>query len=366
MLRALTVRTTLQKLATPTLIPTVPSTTTQLSSTQLPTRIATLIATLSTRSKLPPTPKTDFFPKTSASPAQFFSRLKKEERRFSRKRLRFDYEDNFTSALSSPYSTEELSEKHKSLSALLAMSEKYIVEHANRRVDLFFYTLVAYYRTNIIPIEGHTSLQHGRGRTLDDDTNLTQACHSSFTPALLDQTIYKKTGRRSLLSGTHLLESLNSTVELPPFVNAFDDILESICRPQCIKILQKVAVGELNPIQGLHHFLTMMNSLLSDFERQAAAKTYSGLSHSFFSSSSPYVSPKLIALVSKGTLNSTFIEGTSTVNEDYVQLLLRMDPEEKAVCRKNAKEKEKLYAKKFAELQEEILSSVRIGPSVTP
>lgn len=351
MIRVLAARKTIQRLSTPTLIPAQSIKALSTSS------IGTPVPKMSTKSTFSPVIKAEPSLKVSTSSLSFFNQLKKQERRLSRKRMRFEYEDNFTGALSSPYSDIELSEKQGDFSALLSMSEKYIVEHANRRVDLFFYTMIAYYRTNVLPIEGHTILQHGRGRTLEDETNLTQACHSSFTPSLLDQTIYKKTGQRSLLSGTHLLDSLNSTVELPPFVNAFDDILESICRPKCIAILQKVATGELNPVQGLNIFLTMMNTLLSDFERQAGEKRYSGLAHPIFSSTSAYVSPKLIALVNKGTLKSTFIEEREAANEEYVQLLLRMSADEKVACRGKAKTRERLYDKKFAELQEEILSS---------
>ena len=179
-------------------------------ATKAPSPAFTSLSSLSSASKIPPIAKiysgTSPASKASSPSIGFFNQLKKEEHRFSRKRVRFEYEDNYTSALASPYSTDKLSREHEDVSSLLAMSEKYIVEHANRRVDLFFYTLVAYYRTNVMPIEGHTTLQHGRGRTLDDDTNLTQACHSSFIPSLIDPTIDKKKRRKSLLSGTHRCE----------------------------------------------------------------------------------------------------------------------------------------------------------------
>ena len=375
MIRVLAARKTIQKLSTQT-----PALYTQAlprvsSEIFTPTTPVASVSKVSVKTKFPVTPKIDLAPKFSSTPKvdaapkvsstslSFFTQLKKEERRLSRKRTRFEYEDNFTSALASPYSTTELSEKHSDTSSLLSMSEKYISEHASRRVDLFFYTLIAYYRTNVKPIEGHTVLEHGKGRTLSDETNLTQACHSSFTPSLLDQTIYKKRGKRSLLSGTHLLESLNSTVELPPFVNAFDNLLESICRPRCVEILQKVAVGELNPVQGLNQFLIMMDTLLQDFERQASAKTYSGLSHPIFSGQSAYINPKLIEVVSNGTLGSTFLEDAGTANEEYVQLLLRMNKDEKAACQGGAKKREKIYSKKFTELQEEILQSESLDHS---
>ena len=297
---------------------------------------------------------------TTVSPG-FFTQLKKEEHRISpsRKRIRFDYEDNRTGALALAVPTSILTQKHNDTSALLKLSQTYIKEHASRRVDLFFYTLVAYYGSHILPIVGHTRLQHGRGRSLSDDTSLTQACHSSFTPSLIYKTIFLVKGKINILSGTHLLESLNSTVELPPFVNAFDDLLEGTCRPKCIEILQQVAMGKLNPTQGLNNFLIMMKELLENFALQAHAKEYSRLSHPLFTTYKTYVSPKLIDLVREGTLTTTFLEKTNTVNEEYIQLLLRMTEVEKELCRGDAKKSTKLYSAKFKELQSEILNTAR-------
>lgn len=296
-----------------------------------------------------------------------FDHLKHEERRrCPKKRMRFDYESNQTVALALPFSDRRLSSTHDDQETLLAMSEKYIIEHANRRVDLFFYTLIAYYHTNVIPIEGHTTLQYGIGRTLRDNINVTQACHSSLIPSLIDETIYRNGhGRvkyKSLLSGTHFMESLNSTMELPPFVNAFDDLLESICRAHCMEIIQDVSVGKINPIQGLTLFLEMMNTLLDDFKQQATAKDYRFLAHPSLHGH-PYVNPKLIDLVAKGTLNTTFSESRS-VNPEYVQLLLRMTPAEKLFCQRNPKN-EKIYFKKMMDIREEILVTESEKPTYT-
>ncbi|KTD09081.1 hypothetical protein Lgra_2316 [Legionella gratiana] len=299
---------------------------------------------------------------TKIPDARFFEKLKREEhQQFSpKKRRRFSYSDNRSAALSLPYSTEQLATKQNDQEALLGMSKKSIIEHANRRVDLFFYTLIAYYKTSFFPTYAQTTLQHGTGRTINKGC-ITEACHSSFTPSLLDNIIYqnKDTGEklRSLLSDTHLQNSLNSTVELPPFVNDLDDVLENTCRPECIEIIRRTSIGEINPIEGLTIFLKMMHDVLEDLKEKAEPKSPSSLSHhSVLKQKS--MNPVLIDLVTTGTLSNTFSDETQTVMDEYIQLLLRMKPDEKKLCEKKGN-KEKIYLKKITEIQEEILYSKR-------
>lgn len=295
-------------------------------------------------------------PSTTPTPDYGVHLKKIERQRFPRQRNRFKYEENHTVALALPYSNNILNLFKKNDLALLFLSRKYIIEHANRRVDLFFYTLIAYYHTNAIPVEGHTTLQHGKGRSSDDDIQVTQACHSSLIPSLIDQSICAQSRQaiKSVLSNTHFFASLNSTVELPHFVNAFDDLLEAKIRPKCMSILRDVSLGTINPIEGLENFLKLMNELLMDFKTQAASTT-----HSFFKNASalaPSIQPKLLELVIKGTLATTFSCETDTVNEEYVQLLLRFTPEDKKKCIPHARQ-EKFYIQKMLEMQEEILKT---------
>lgn len=300
-------------------------------------------------------------PATKIPDSSFFKQLKKEEHAqfFSTKRRRFSYEMNRSAALSLPYSITELATKQNQQQELLTMSKKSIIEHANRRVDLFFYTLIAYYKTSYFPTFTKTTLQHGTGRSTITHECITEACHSSFTPSLLDNIIYqnKKSGEKlqSLLSNTHLLNNLNSTVELPSFVNDFDDILESSCRPECIEILRRTSIGEINPIEGITIFLKMMKNVLNDLKEKAEHENPSLLSQQSFLKQKS-INPTLIYLVSTGTLADTFSEETETVTDEYIQLLLRMRPEEKKLCEKNHN-KEKIYLKKITEIQNEILSS---------
>lgn len=294
-----------------------------------------------------------------------FSQLKSEEHKlfYHRRRARSNYSDNYSAALALPYSSFELEKKQNDRNALLVLSRDSIIEHANRRVDLFFYTLIAYYQTGIIPTIGHTSLQHGRGRTVlkeGSDFNLTQACHSSFTPSLVDETIYQTNPlggkNKSLLSGTHLMDSLNSTVELPPFVNKLDDVLESMCRQKSLELIGKTSLGSLNPINGLTAFLKMMRSALTELKQSASRQARSALvNHSL--SGQNHINPQLINLVMRGTLHTTYLPETESVSDEYIQLLLRLKPEEKALCERDKETRITLYLDKIADLQKEILEA---------
>lgn len=289
----------------------------------------------------------------------FYEKLKKEERkRFDRKRIRVDAQRNDTCALTLDFSPAQLVSKLDDETALLSLCENYIIEHASRRVDLFFYTLVAYYQTSILPIEGHTNFQYGIGQSIGSSG--TQACHSSFTPSLLDITIFKNEENevkyKSLLSRTHLAQSLNATVELPAFVNAFDDILESICRPMCLEIICEVSSDSLNPIKGLSRFLSMMDTILQDFKQQASSEKYTALTYPKLHIHR-YVNPKLIDLIIKGTLDASYDSKTNTVSERYLQLLLRLGSEDKKLCEQNAKNKKKIYFEKMIAIQSEILGT---------
>ena len=241
--------------------------------------------------------------------SRFFDQLKLEENKqfIDKRRLRFSYNKNCSAALSLPYSKCILLENQQNQDTLLEISKKNVIEHANRRVDLFFYTLIAYYNTHVVPTLGHTTLQHGRGRNIKNLAHITEACHSSLMPALLDQTIYQdtksKAKQRSLLSGTHLMDSLNATVELPPFVNDLDDVIENSCRQKCLEILQDVSIGRINPVEGLNKFLNIMQDSLKDLQDQNELSEQSDLlKHSVIRPNK--INPRLIDLVIRGTLRT--------------------------------------------------------------
>jgi hypothetical protein len=261
------------------------------------------------------------------------------------KRLKSAYQDNITAALELPCTAEEL-EKFNA-KTLFETSKALIIEHSSRRVDLFFYTLIAYYKTKTTPKQGHTQLQHGFGRNLINNKNVTQGCHSSFLPSLIENS-----DNSGLLSGNHFMDSLNSTVELPPYVNELDNEFENTCfgRKKSLEILTQVAQGKLDPIQGLNQFLIMMDTIFNEIEANPFRI------EKFFCKYRK-ISDELLKLTKLGTLNEKLHPKKKLLNPAYLELLLRLTPEEKQASKTQAGLREKLFRMKIEEIQQEILNT---------
>lgn len=167
-----------------------------------------------------------------------------------------------------------------------------IKEHANRRVDLFFYLCVLVYKTNVIVEKGNTVRQHGDG----DGAVGTAACHSSLIPnpvfkpgpTLADKAISQlPTFVRSLLnyfSAEHTVElqddcedlfirdTFNMTVILPVIVNKFDNLLEgTVTNPselvlKALEIANRTSRGEINPLQAMDEFGAAINAYFNGQE----------------------------------------------------------------------------------------------------
>jgi len=288
-------------------------------------------------------------------------------------RVRTDYQRNLTAALALPLSNDELESWGENQTAMLEASKTHILEHAARRVDLFFYTLIAYYRSGISPTQGHTDFQHGIGRNNQNKKNITQACHSSFFPSLSDNKRQPKKNQhqrrysdshleilKNRLNGTHFLETLNATVELPTFVNKLDDELENamLCRKKSLEILCQVSLGNLNPIEGLNKFFKMMHDA---FNNLGMRRTHSKKGNPYLLTGSVFapgdIKSKLVDLTRQGTLKNKWCEETQSVMHEYVELLLRLTPSEKHTCQKSSSKRENMYNKKIEEIQNEILMS---------
>jgi hypothetical protein len=263
-----------------------------------------------------------------------------------RTRQKFSYQQNHTASLALSLSSELLNPDEQSNAQLLLLAKKNILEHANMRVDLFFYTMIAYYQKNLCPILGHTYLQHGRGRSSETQQLLSEACHNSIIPALIDESILNTDPQRPkacLLSGTHFMNSLNSTTELPPFVNDLDDVIEQLCREKSLVILQAVSRGSINPVEGLNLFLHLLKVSLDTISQKASKEKNLFLT-------------ELVDLVTQGSITHRLDEDTETVSDEYVQMLLQLNNKEKKDCL-NKKLRGKIYTEKFTQMQNEILSN---------
>lgn len=147
--------------------------------------------------------------------------------------------------------TASLSLDHKLLPDQAAKQiEKAIAFHALNRIDLFFYLLVAYYKKNKTIEMSKTRAQHGRGNSFRN----THACHSCFFPSVTDN------ASTSILDDTHLMNSMNMTVELPTICNDLDGHIEggsqpSRCRKEALALLNQCSRGEITVEFGITQFV---------------------------------------------------------------------------------------------------------------
>lgn len=193
-----------------------------------------------------------------------------------------------------------------------------IREHAARRVDLFFYLLIAVYNTHVIVTKGATTKQHGRG---SKERN-TQACHSSLFPGV------KLTHTPSYLSSSHDLigtffeEALNMTVELPAIVNAFDGHLEGRYEftrhvETCLDILNDTSRGIIDPIQGMNRFFREMGKFFDRYEKNQIKKG---------KTATPNTNRRIWQYEKEATFSAA--NQDLTLNYDYLYLMLRLTPNE--------------------------------------
>ena len=290
--------------------------------------------------------------KSAMHPTNDFKRFEKVAMP-KRRRIVFEYKDNYSAALSLPVTDRDLDKYRNDMVSLLFLSEQNILEHAARRVDLFFYTLVAYYNQQLIPMQGSTRIQHGRGRHDFDNKSVTQACHSSFFPFLIDD----ESKVRSLIA-THFINSLNATVELPKFINEFDNELEIVygCREKSLGIIKDVSQGRLDPMQGLHAFLQMMQRTFQDMLQDKRFYTMNIFEKLAMHHPGEITVFKrhVLEAVKKGTFMSKWDKETQQVNNDYFAMLLRLNQREIVLCQLNLEVREGIYFDKIQEIQQEI------------
>lgn len=272
------------------------------------------------------------------------------------------YSKNITAALELPATKAELEKIQNDPEELFLLCKEHLQEHAARRVDIYFYILVAVYQTQLQFKQSNTFLQHGKGRQASQNRrHLTHACHSSLFPTLVDYSKDKKnTGTSSILSGTHFMDTMNATVELPVFANQLDSVLEgkiqhpSLFREKSLEILQIVAEGKLNPIEGLKEFLETAKNTFNLLE---SGKPISQTGTSYLNRQTKGA-PKQIKLKLLDTEKAgTFCYENDASFDEYIHLLLRLKPEEIAQCQNNPEYQKEIYLQKFRSLKEEILTT---------
>lgn len=191
-----------------------------------------------------------------------------------------------------------------SLLQQVELSKDLIQEHAARRVDLFFYLLVAVYKEQFNLIKENTVKQHGQGSIKKG----THACHSSLFP---------NTNLSPLFFKTHFYESLNSTVELPKIVNDFDGCIEGKRMPspwiiECQSILNAVSRADIDPRHGMTRFFKVMDNFFRHYYQHKK-------NISLFKM-------KIYECEKKGTFLAAHPD--MTLREDYLYLMLRLNQSE--------------------------------------
>lgn len=268
--------------------------------------------------------------KNNAHPFSFFCMKPKRSRR-----KRFSFLCNKAASLSIQESIKDkildvhahseiskLSFDQLTLEKIEALKQQ-IVEHAARRVDLFFYLVIALRNTDCFITRDKTFEQFGCG----SENRGTEACHSAFIPnikmqKLLPGQILSK-NKFSLLSGTHLETSLNSTIELPGIVNSLDRSLEgkygsSKWTYACMDILNQISRGKINPIEAMNQFYMVMN----DF--------FNSTNWYFFKKQNKDVPLIIKKRIHEYEKKGTFLSANNdlTFSLDYLYLMLRLTPAE--------------------------------------
>jgi len=224
-----------------------------------------------------------------------------------------------------------------------------IREHARRRVDCFLYLCIAVYNKQVIISKGQTLYQHGTGSNITG----TAACHSSLIPnpvveplvaasesapskllnaAYWVASVFKKADPAApvapafQLAGTYLDDLLNMTVELPTVVNDFDGQMEgkweqSIDVFTAISILNRVAKGELKPVDAVTEFLKYQKEFFTEMDRRYFRKEIT------YSNSRMILYPKAAKLVWQYEMEGTFEcfnEKYQVVDPNYIHIKLHL------------------------------------------
>ena len=234
------------------------------------------------------------------------------------------------------------------LSQILNSYDK-IIEHASRRIDFCFYTLLYYYNTKRHIIIGQTLAQYGQG-----EGKFTGAAHSAFIAnPYVFLNCFSVDGNPLIMTlnqDNHFFRSLNSTIELPVCVNQFDSLLEnkintpSKWRRAFLTILNQVSFGIRNPISGLTDLFTVMQDFFNEIR----------ITYLSSREQTKYV---IFSLQYKGTF-SGWDDTKDQIKPDYLSSMLRIHSQQETALIKQAnaaqKQLDQLYHQKFQKIKDEI------------
>lgn len=236
------------------------------------------------------------------------------------KRTRIPYEANVSiaRACETPHNALECTGAAAITQDAIDSSEECRVkDHAQRRLQLFYYLLVAYYNEGCEVKLDKTVLQHGFSSCPHFN-----AAHSSILPDVSDDLFerladnliengvdreikqfllclgankksiseadlknFSKTDWRQLFrslgikgdlklisSGCHFYHNQNATVEVPVLVNRYDALIETAMRSIALEIVNRVSRGGLTPYKGLEEFEIRLKEFFEESKKETSAK----------------------------------------------------------------------------------------------
>ena len=244
-----------------------------------------------------------------ASSTQTSSTLSSRQRK--RKRHCFSAKENVTISLEHTSSDEHEKSSCEPLTEYSQEITERVSDHAYRRVQIFYYQLLAYYKEGCDIERASTNLQHG----VSSCENC-QAAHSAILPHVTDNfqdilveslmeegltdlnTSYLEAlqidcqaleilledgdeegvydflekDHELLTSSTYLYHLMNSTVTLPKEVNMYDSLLEKHLRPFALDLLNQVSKEELHPYKALEKFTKAMQECIVKIKEETEEK----------------------------------------------------------------------------------------------
>jgi hypothetical protein len=118
-----------------------------------------------------------------------------------------------------------------------------IIDHAYRRIQLFYCQLLFYFKEDCKVTQAPTISQHGKG-----GCHCLSAAHSSILPNLHDD-------KTLMAVNLSLYHNMNSTIEMPEIVNLYDCVIEGQMRAQALALINCTSIEGLHPYEALEIFV---------------------------------------------------------------------------------------------------------------
>ncbi len=202
------------------------------------------------------------------------------------------------------------------------ISSALIIEHASRRVDFFFLSLLFFYNKSATIQLGQTQ---GNGRKLQNvhgtaDYN-TEACHS----AIASNFIARSPNGANILIPNHLAQILNTTVELPKSVNNFDHNLEGNIKETLQSVWRKASIKILNQTSQVGHDYEPRKALLKFLLQLVHFFSAENITANYWSTHCSSENRLIFALQCIGSFY--FLWSSEISLEDYIhsQMRLKLD-----------------------------------------